>query len=98
MFHKICMSKRKNLDPWGGGEHAPAASPPPPGSANAMSPMNIKLWSYMKIKKYFSLKELKNSTYVKVPKEGVLYLDECYTMICIGGVEYGTMKSMGFAI
>ena len=27
-FHKICMSKRKNRDPWGG---APGA---PPGSAN----------------------------------------------------------------
>ena len=30
MFRKICMSKRKNLDPWGG--RAPAA---PPGSATA---------------------------------------------------------------
>ena len=32
-FRKICMSKRKNLDPWGGGGggRAPAV---PPGSAN----------------------------------------------------------------
>ena len=33
MFRKICMSKRKNQDPWVGGG-APAA--PPSGSANVL--------------------------------------------------------------
>ena len=35
-FRKICMSKRKNLDPWG---RAPAA---PPGSANGIAPVLLQ--------------------------------------------------------
>ena len=33
-FRKICMSKRKNLDPWGGGVDAGRAPGTPPRSTN----------------------------------------------------------------